>query len=160
MASSKKKIFASLLLILIFGTGFYFLRPTAPKSTFTDREIVSMKIGDATLQKVEIVKTPASIQQGLSGRDMLGADGMLFVLDHEHVPTFWMKEMKFALDFVWIKDNHVVDMTEHVPAPAAQTPLNELKLYHPSQVVDMVLELPDGTIQQHTIQVGDAIIFH
>jgi uncharacterized membrane protein (UPF0127 family) len=155
-----KRIVAIVLLLVVGVVLYARFHRSEPKSTFADREIITLTIGDATLKRVEIVNTPASIQQGLSGRDTLGADGMLFILDKEEIPTFWMKEMKFALDFVWIRDNRVADITEHVPAPAVGTALTELKLYHPNQAVHMVLELPAGAIQQQTIHVGDTVIFH
>lgn len=108
---------------------------------------------------VEVARTPAAIEQGLSDRDELGSDGMLFVLPSKTVPAFWMKGMRFPLDFVWIDTNVVVDITEHVLHPTSNAQYNDLPLYRPKQEVTHVLELPVGTIQQHQLKIGDTAQF-
>lgn len=108
--------------------------------------------------QVELVNTQSSIEQGLSGRAELGADGMLFVFAQKHIPSFWMKEMQFDLDFVWLSGGQVVDLTANVPAPAPNTPLSELPTYSPVQPVDWVLELPAGLIEQWQIKLSDIFV--
>lgn len=108
---------------------------------------------------VEIRDTDAERQRGLSGRDPLREKhGMLFLFPLPGKYTFWMKEMKFALDFLWIRDSRVVDITQNVPPPEAGTPLNQLKVYGPAQEVDQVLELNAGTITSLGIATGDAVM--
>lgn len=51
----------------------------------------------------EVVTTEADRSKGLSGRDKLGNhEAMLFVFDKEGYYPFWMKDMKFAIDIVWL----------------------------------------------------------
>ena len=128
-------------------------------AAFRDRQKIKLTVGDAAPIEVEIVNTPASIAQGLSGRDEIGADGMLFIFDKTDKHTFWMKEMKFNLDFVWIRDNKVVDLTKDVPAPAPNTPVTKLLTYSAKEPVDSVLELDAGKIEKLGIDIGDTLAF-
>ncbi len=105
----------------------------------------------------EVVKTPASIQQGLSGRDSITTDGMLFVMPTIDYHGFWMKDMKFDLDMVWIKDCQVVGVTAGVPAPAPGTPLESLPTYQPPGPIDMVLEIPAQKSQAKNWAVGTVV---
>lgn len=121
-----------------------------------DQQKVSINLKGRTIQ-VEVVNTPASITQGLSGRSEMGADGMLFVFSTARQTSFWMKEMRFDIDMVWIHDGKIVGITAAVPAPDPQTPLNQLPTYPSPQAVDMVLELPAGTAQDWDLALGDQI---
>ncbi len=77
-----------------------------------------VKIGDA-LFPVDLALTSEQQSQGLSGREVMEADtGMLFIFQSEGNLTFWMKEMHFPLDIVWIGANcTVVDVTLGAPPP-------------------------------------------
>lgn len=120
-----------------------------------------VEVGDAAF-KVEVADDPAERAQGLSGRAGLTDDGgMLFVYQDPVVPGFWMRQMRFALDFVWIGQNcEVVDVTPNVPPPGARTSESELTLYHPAAPVLYNLEVNAGTAERHGIEVGDAVRFH
>lgn len=123
-----------------------------------DHGKVTLLVGEKKLL-VEVVTSTESLAQGLSDRDSIGSDGMLFILPERQIATFWMKDMKFGLDFVWIDNTTVVDLTENVPPPAAETPLRQLPIYSPKQPVTAVLEVPIGSIAQHQFALGDTIRF-
>lgn len=108
---------------------------------------------------VEIADTAQKRQTGLSGRESLTeGEGMLFVFAQEDIrPPFWMKEMKFAIDIIWIDDDKIVQIDENVPAPEPDTPNSELKFYTPNQPIDYVLEVDAGFVDQHDIKVGDDV---
>lgn len=122
-----------------------------------DRSKITVSVGNKPLT-IEVVNTLASITLGLSGRESIGSDGMLFVLPQQTIPTFWMKEMKFALDMVWIQDGKVVEVTANVHAPDHSIPLNELPLYSPKQPVEMVLEVPAGKASEWGLVPGAEIL--
>jgi uncharacterized protein len=123
-------------------------------------QLTAAQIGDSKKLQLEIVNTPQSIEQGLSGRDEIGADGMLFIFDQSKIPQFWMKEMKFDLDLVWIRELIVVEITENVTAPDLNTPLSQLTTYTPKQPVDMVLEVEVGKAKEWGLMVGDEVLIH
>lgn len=55
----------------------------------------------------EIAGTPAARAKGLGGRSCIPADtGMLFVFDRPGTYAFWMKDMKFPIDMIWISSSH------------------------------------------------------
>lgn len=122
-----------------------------------DHQIISASIGESPDLMLEVVNTPQSITQGLSGRDEIGADGMLFIFDQPRRPSFWMKEMKFNLDLIWIRDMKIIEITENVLAPDENTPLNQVPTYSPQQPVDMVLEVAVGRVKDWGIEVGDEL---
>jgi len=112
-------------------------------NSWLDHSIQELAIDDQTL-RVEIVKSPESIQQGLGGRMDIGSDGMLFILPEKSQANFWMKDMIFDLDLVWLADNRVVGITPNIPHPDQEVPDFLLKVYTAPQPVDMVLEVPAG----------------
>ena len=61
-----------------------------------------MNIGSVTFA-AEIANTGELRTKGLSERDALDSEtGMLFIFDDGRASAFWMKGMRFPLDFVWI----------------------------------------------------------
>ncbi len=128
------------------------------KAKFDDHQIITASVGNATKLKLEVVNTTQSIGQGLSGRDELGVDGMLFIFNQPTTPQFWMKEMEFDLDLIWIKDMRVVEIIEEISAPNLDTPANQLPIYGPSQLVDMVLEVEAGSVQKWKLRIGDEVV--
>ncbi len=105
---------------------------------------------------LEIADTPEKRTQGLSGRESLSDDsGMLFIFDSAGIYSFWMKDMNFPLDFIWIKDKKVVDLNENIPPPS-QTGGNP-QVVNPKENADMVLEVNAGFIKENGIKVGDGV---
>lgn len=106
---------------------------------------------------VEVVNTPAAMAQGLSGRTEIGADGMLFIFPTKEIKYFWMKDMQFDIDIVWIAGETVVGVSEQVPKPEAGTPDFRLETYSSSEPVNIVLELPSGDAKQLNISSGTVV---
>jgi uncharacterized membrane protein (UPF0127 family) len=68
--------------------------------------------------KLEVADTAERRQQGLSGREELKDDaGMLFVFDEPGRQCFWMKDMKFSIDILWLDANKKVVELEKNVAP-------------------------------------------
>jgi len=106
----------------------------------------------------EIADSPKERQEGLSNRDFLEpSHGMLFVFPDDGAGAFWMKGMRFPLDFIWI-GNHckVVDLTENVVVDTNQ---EELNIYNSSQPAEFNFEVNAGEIQLSNIQIGDIVQF-
>ena len=86
--------------------------------------------------------------------------GMLFVFESESRSVFWMREMQFSLDFVWIgSDCSVADITKDVPPPSPDTTLANLPRYQPAVPVQYVLEINAGDIKAAGISKGDQVVF-
>ncbi|MFC1790655.1 DUF192 domain-containing protein, partial [Patescibacteria group bacterium] len=104
---------------------------------------------------VEIASNPLSQAQGLSGRESLPKNqGMLFVYQTSAIRPFWMNQMRFNLDFVFIKNNQVVDLLENVPFPQSGERPVVVKAKKP---FDQILELNAGIIKNLGIKVGQEV---
>ena len=102
----------------------------------------------------EVADTAEKRELGLSGRaSMQESDGMLFLFDRRGIYTFWMRGMKIPLDFIWLRDDVIIDLDENV---AVDTEL-PLKLYAPDEPVDRMLEVNAGFAARHGLSVGDAL---
>lgn len=108
---------------------------------------------------VERAITPAQHVQGLSGRPKLDpGTGMLFIFDQELRRSFWMKDMHFPLDMVWINAQCVVaDITHNAPPPTRGQTTADLPLYTPKGPAMYVLEINAGEAESAGIQVGDPV---
>ncbi len=134
-------------IIILLILGFYYRsHPLSSK----------VKIHD-TVFTVETAVTEPQKQLGLGGRTNLETNhGMLFIYDHKEQYNFWMKDMHFPLDFIWINGKTVADITKNVPPPTGD---GQPAIVVPKEQVDKVLEINAGTIQALHIQPGDEVEF-
>lgn len=103
---------------------------------------------------VELAQTAAEKQSGLSGRAKLPAGhGLLFVFDEPDYQSFWMKDMNFALDIIWINQGKIVDIKSDLP-PERAWPKN---VYTPKCPANYVLEVNAGEAQTYGWKVGDEV---
>lgn len=154
MDEFKKVLLPLLVLVLvIIGTGFLFQKNKP--LTFPAPEIPEIKL-DETLVKVKIADTETKRKIGLSQTAALGEnEGMLFVFPKKDVqPSFWMKDMQFAIDIIWINDDKVVKIDKNIPPPDPGTPDEKLKLYTSPGPVDYVLEVAAGFSDKNNLKVG------
>lgn len=117
----------------------------------------------ATL-RVEIADNPEDRERGLSGRDSLALNrGMLFVFSEPDNYSFWMKGMKFGLDFIWIKGNKIVEISKNIKPedydPALALPGEPAKNLISKNKADKVLEVNAGTADRLGIKTGDSVEF-
>ena len=107
--------------------------------------------------KVLIADEPAELTQGLSDRPYLEADqGMLFVFPDSQVRSFWMKNMHFPLDIIWIDDNNIINISQNLP-PEGEQPQNHYSSVLP---VNYVLEVIAGFAAENEIVVGDEVMIN
>ncbi len=116
---------------------------------------------DKLVFPVEVAADSEKRIKGLSGRASLDSGtGMLFVFENAERFRFWMKEMEFSLDIVWISSGcEVVDLSVYVPFPNPETPLNDLHVYSPEAPVKYVLEINGGEAASLGLSVGDPVKF-
>lgn len=113
---------------------------------------------DGSQITVEVADSWREQARGLMGRESLAAEtGMLFVFDLPAQYPFWMKNTKMDLDYVWMLQGVVVDLSEEVPAGDG-LPKDQIARVIPKTEVDWVLEVPAGFIAQHQLQAGDRLM--
>ena len=101
----------------------------------------------------EVADTRASRELGLSGRKGLrNNEGLLFVFDAPGRYGFWMKDMLFPIDILWINQNGIVVKTESLVTPESypQTYINDAEALY-------VLELSAGRAVQLGLFLGSKI---
>ena len=115
----------------------------------------------AAAWSVELAVTPPQRQQGLSGREALPAGaGMLFIFESEGHRSFWMPDMHFPLDMVWINAGcEVVDVTLNAPIPLPGQSPDDLPRFSPSGPAQYVLEINAGEFEAAGISRGDSVTF-
>ena len=118
----------------------------------SEQRLPSIQIGERTLQ-LEIKRTPEEQAQGLSGRDALPeGQGMLFVFPSAGNYGFWMKDMRFAIDIVWLEGDTIVGIERGVPAPITRD--EPPATVYPPKPVDRVLELTAGHADDFGLKEG------
>ena len=105
----------------------------------------------------EIADTLATRNQGLSDRDSLPEDAaMLFVFPLPSRYGFWMKDMRFSIDIIWIRRGKIIGFKENaVPEPGKS--IFSLTSYYPPASVDRVLEVNAGVVEKYGFKVGDPV---
>ena len=115
-------------------------------------EIKYLEVGDTKI-KVELAQTEFERYRGLSGREKLCDDcGMLFVFPEARKTGFVMRDMKFPLDMIGIREGRVVAIDENCQP-------DEATVYQDEEMVDKVLEVKAGTVSSLGIKLGNGVIF-
>ncbi len=107
---------------------------------------------------VEIARTGEERAKGLSGRPSLEpGQGMLFIFPEPGNHSFWMPDMNFPIDIIWITDGKVVGIEKNVSNEF--DPKNP-EFFTPPRPVKYVLEVNAGFADSHDIGIGNDVIFH
>lgn len=158
----KNKIFYFLVFILIifFGVYSYVLLKEDKLLPLNNKEIQEKSIIKHiriknNLIRVDIADTIESRQKGLSGRNFMAEDeGMLFVFEDVGKYFFWMKDMNFPIDILWIsEDKEIIHIEKKV------LPETFPNLFGPDVPVKYVLELSANYSDRNSISLGDKIEF-
>lgn len=106
--------------------------------------------------KVTVARSEKEKQIGLSNTEQMGENqGMLFVFDTQGYHSFWMKDMKFPIDIIYINGDKVVTVIENAK-PASDTGGN-LEIYQPTDKSDRVLEINAGLAKKYNIKKGTSV---
>ncbi len=102
---------------------------------------------------VETVRSDEARARGLMFRPALEEGrGMFFVFDREDIHPFWMKNMSFGIDIIWLdKESRVVFIQPD--APPCRT--GACPVYTPPAASMFVLEVPAGAAARNGIRAGD-----
>jgi hypothetical protein len=95
--------------------------------------------------------------KGLGGRKDLGEyDGMIFIYNSYSRLGFLMRDMRFPIDIIWLKDAKVVDFVQKVqPEPGVKE--IDLQRYYPRTEANAVLELSAGWAEKNGLKIGDQL---
>jgi len=130
----------------------FFVYYSFQPQNLTEDKSFSLKVNN-TYINVEIVDTAEERARGLSGRSSISdGDGMLFIFDKLGFHSFWMKDMNFPIDIIWIgEDYKIVDITKSVfPDSFPQTFQSQVPAKY-------VLEVSAGFTNRRDIKIGDRV---
>ncbi len=139
-------LLAVFLLIILSPGGKKNSPSSSPRLAITDKVEIRVEIADSDTER----------QQGYSNHPPIGYDeGMLFVFERPAKYPFWMKEMLFDLDFIYIGNGRVVHIEKNVPAPKDND--EQVAVVHSPVIFDMLLEVKSGFADKYDLKVGDNI---
>src|SRR3989338_2360831 len=145
-----KQLILPFILLMLLGIGVIFLKFVYKWENLSQAVINGHNI------KLLMADTPSKRNRGLSFRDSLPRDsGMLFIFEKKDIYSFWMNEMKFPLDFLWINGETIVDLSENIQVYSD----GGITTIEPSESVNKVLEFNSGVIKEYAIKKGDKITF-
>lgn len=148
-----KKIFIVVLAITFLGASCVSNQQASEIKEYADGQI---NLAGRSVS-FELAKTAAEKTKGLSGRASIEENqGMLFMFPTPDFLVFWMKDMNFPIDIVWIKGDEVVDVSASVPNEPG-VPDTQLKTYLPKVPADRVLELKAGWAERNGLKIGDKV---
>ena len=123
---------------------------------FMNKKTVTIKFESGAEISAEVAESLSAQAKGLSNRvELADKTGMLFVYKDKAERIFWMKEMQFAIDIIWIKDGVIVGF--ELNALPADENADDYKIYSSPEPVDMVLEVQAGFVEREGIEVGERI---
>jgi uncharacterized protein len=157
------KLGIAFLIITILLVGYFFSSSTprtvmveeVQKTNEKEVDMTSTVTIGSTRINVSVADTAEERTQGLSGRENLPEnEGLLFIFEKSDRSGFWMKDMNFAIDIIWIDEQFsIIDIKENA------TPESYPEIFYPKQSARYVLEVPSGTVQSHNIKIGDKATF-
>lgn len=110
--------------------------------------------------KVEIATTDAQKEKGLAKYKKIPDDfAMEFPFEKAGLYSFWMKDMKFSIDIIYVNKNKIVQIFQNVPYPKSGN--WPLVIYKSNVLADTVFEINGGLSQKYNFKKGDNIkIYH
>ena len=132
----------TLFLILLSVSLYLFFKSRPTPVSPGANNLIYLEIGDTRLN-VEIASTPAARSKGLGGREELAA-GWAY--------PFWMNNMHFPLDIIWIaEDWRILGFEERVLPSSYPT------TFRSPRPVLYVLEVNSGFVAESQVTVGETV---
>jgi uncharacterized protein len=151
----KKILLATAILLAILG-GLYLMQ-----NYFNQGDIFSfgnkkptVTIGNQTFQ-VTIAKNQKDREVGLSQTKSISQNqGMIFLFDKPDHYAFWMKDMKFPIDIIYINNDTIVTIKSNaLPPKSGESPA----IYTPTEPSNKVLEIQAGLSDKYHFKNGDKV---
>lgn len=157
----KKKLYFSIIITILFVVFcFLFIKNIENKNISkinVKQEINNIKyikIANKIL-KVELADTEEEQIKGLSGRQKIeNGTGMLFVFKKPSVNYFWMKDMNFPIDIIWIDENfQIINIEKNVKPESYPT------TFGPKEDSKYVLEVEALFSEKNNLKLGEKVEF-
>lgn len=168
----KFKVFAFCIM-----SAFIFSSCIAKQQTVEEKPVLKdiFSVPDGTVLRVTlanndlnlvVANSPKAKADGLSNKEEIPEDGMIFFFYELDTLSFWMKDMKIPIDIIWIAGDEVVGIEKNVPPPIPHAKLEDLKIYRSNEKADIVVELEAGAsdklgiVPGSLLEMGDRVILN
>lgn len=155
MSSMKKKhIFISFCIIFLFFLSFLALnRYRSIISPLNGYKTTKVKIKNESFT-LFIADSEEKRNKGLSQLSKIkDTEGMLFTFSKLDYYFFWMKDMQFPLDFIFVNRNTVVSVLNNIE------PGTYPQAFSSPYLFDKAIELSAGQVKDLNLQPGETISF-
>ncbi len=140
------RILAIVLIIFFIFGGYYLMTALENSKAF-------VTINQVTIE-AKLADTKAKQVRGLSGEDTLSdSQGMLFIFPEYQTRNFWMKDMLFPIDTIWILDNKIIGIQKNIPLLQN----GQITRYQSPLPVNYALEVKAGVCDKNNFKIGDEV---
>jgi uncharacterized membrane protein (UPF0127 family) len=141
-------------LALFLAAGFLLISQPVKNFSSENKNIQYVAIAGQKV-KVDAAITKGEKEKGLSGRTGLEKNtGMLFIFDQPGKYPFWMKDMNFSIDIIWLSADKKVMYIKKDARPESYP-----EAFGPEEDAKYVLEVPAGFSEENNLQRGDTALF-
>ncbi len=160
--TSSRYIAASIIIIIGIAMSIYVLVPKRFLPNLPKTEQVVEQVAtpaplnlDTVFTKIYLATTTESRTVGLGDFEYLPAnEAMLFIFDESDFHQFWMKDMRFPIDIVWINETFEVVSIEKKVVPESFP-----ETFAPAAPARYVLETNSGIVDEIGLKVGQKVSF-
>jgi uncharacterized protein len=154
-----KKILLTLALLLLIVGGIYLTQRDMKEgntlSFFKKAPIVTI---NNHAFEVSVASSQKELEIGLSETKSLSENqGMIFLFEKPDYYSFWMKNMKFPIDIIYINQDKIVTIKDNVAPPKDN---NEIPaIYTSDEPSNRVLEIQAGLSKKYNFKKGDKVTY-
>lgn len=150
-----KKVLAALVLLFALLLGVLIMQNYLKNTGTLFTKTPTATIDDHKF-KLKVARSAKEKEIGLSEEKSLPKDyAMLFIFDKADYYSFWMKNMNFPIDIIFIRDGTIVTIYENaaVPKTAEEIP----PIYQSKTSANSVLEINSGLSSEYDFKEGDRV---
>ncbi len=151
-----KKVLLAFGLLLIIIAGILFTQNYLKTKSFSLFKKNSTATINSRTFKLMIASSQKEKEVGLSEtKSLLQDQGMIFLFEKPDYYSFWMKNMTFPIDIIYINKDEIVAIQSNVQPP--KSPIESPIIYTPIEPSDKVLEIQAGLSEKYSFKKGDKI---
>ncbi len=144
------KIFPIIIFLVLVGLALFFVNFGKQNNKYP-----TIIIENKTFL-LDVAKSAQEQEIGLAKYNKLPQNmAMLFPFSNYGYYSFWMKNMKFPIDIIYIKNNKIVDIFTNVPNPKSEN--EKLKIYISKSKANYVLEINANLSKKYNFKIGSSV---
>ena len=109
---------------------------------------------NGTSFQARVAVSPQEQRVGLGFLPTNTKTALLFWYNSAQERIFWMKNMQFPIDIIWIYKNKVVLVEKNIPPPSLLVGDEKIPRYGYGVLADKILEIPAGEADNKKIHTG------